>query len=124
MASDGVGSFRPRIQHPGPDGGPMRVPVFRPLAVGEVRLLGEPVAVVIAETRAQAEDAAEAIVLEIEERLTVVDCLEATAESAPRVWDEYPDNVSFVFEQGDRDAVEAAFQIGRASCRVRWCQYV
>src|SRR3546814_9429675 len=36
MASDGVGSFRPRIQHPGPDGGPMRVPVFRPLAVGEI----------------------------------------------------------------------------------------
>lgn len=108
MAADGIGSFEPRLRFPGPDGTPMRIPRFPPMTAGSLRYLGEPVALILAETRTQAEDAAEAIILDIDERPTVVDCLAAIGPSAPLVWDEYPDNRSFVFEQGDGAAVQHA----------------
>ncbi|MGV3651790.1 MAG: xanthine dehydrogenase family protein molybdopterin-binding subunit [Devosia sp.] len=106
--ADGIKPFKPRLTHPGPDGGPMRQPRFLPLAIDEVRFLGEPVAVVIAQTRAEAEDAAEAVAVDITERPTVSDPLAATAPDAPRVWDQYPDNLAFIFDQGDAAATEAA----------------
>ena len=108
MVADGIGSFQPRIRFPGPDGGDMRVPVFRPMTSGPVRYLGEPVAVVIAETRSQADDAAERIAVEFSSRPVVVDCLQALDSAAPLVWDDYPDNRSFVFQQGDEAATDAA----------------
>jgi carbon-monoxide dehydrogenase large subunit len=108
LLADGVAPFKPRLTHPGPDGGPMRQPRFLPLAIDDVRFLGEPVAVVVAETRAEAEDAAEAVMVEIAERPAVTDPLAAVAPDAPRVWDQYPDNLAFVFEQGDGAAVQTA----------------
>jgi aerobic carbon-monoxide dehydrogenase large subunit len=108
MAADGVGGLVPRLLHPGPDGGPMRVPSARPLATEAVHYVGEPVAAVIAETRAEAEDAAEAVELDIDERPAVVDPLAAAAPDAPRVWEDFPDNRCFRYEQGDCAAVEAA----------------
>ena len=108
LLADGLNPFKPRLTHPGPDGGPMRQPRFLPLAIDEVRFLGEPVAVVIANSPAEAEDAAEAVVVEITERPTVSDPLAAIAPDAPRVWDQYPDNLAFIFDQGDAAATEAA----------------
>ena len=91
------------------DGSDLIVPENPALAVDRVRYLGHPVAAVIAETAAQAKDAAEAIMLDIEE-LPVVDNVEAAAApDAPRVWPDIPGNLCLDFHAGDHAAVEAAF---------------
>ncbi len=79
------------------------------LAQDRVRHVGEPVAFVVAETRAEAEDAAEFVAVEYEELKPVVLTAEACADGAPRVWPEARDNVCFAIERGDRAATDAAF---------------
>jgi carbon-monoxide dehydrogenase large subunit len=77
-----------------------------PLAHERVRFAGEGVAFVVAETQAQARDAAELI------EVTYEPLPAATATqvgSAPAVWDERPDNVAFVHDAGNLAATEAAF---------------
>jgi carbon-monoxide dehydrogenase large subunit len=85
---------------------------FRPtqpiLAQGKVRHVGEAVALVVAETAERAADAADALEVEYE-ALPAVTLEDALAPGAPRVWDEAPDNVSFLLERGERAAVERAF---------------
>lgn len=105
---DGIRAVFPRLKHPGPDGGDMRMPDVRPLAIDLVQYVGHPIAAVVARTRAQAEDAAEAILLDLDEREPVTDALEAVREDAPKVWPNLPDNRCFRFEQGDGAAVDAA----------------
>jgi len=79
------------------------------LARGRVRHVGDPVALVVAETREQAVDAAELVAVDYEPLPAVVGVGAATAPGAPAVWDETPDNVAFVWEAGNRDAVARAF---------------
>ena len=79
------------------------------LARGRVRHVGDPVALVVAETREQAIDAAELVTVDYEPLPAVVGVGSATAPGAPAVWDETPDNVAFVWEAGNRDAVARAF---------------
>jgi aerobic carbon-monoxide dehydrogenase large subunit len=104
----GTGHFVPRVQHPGPDAGQMRIPPFPPLARDAVRHVGDPVAAVLAESRVQAEDAAEAVILETEVRDVVVDALAASAPDARRVWEHFPDNLCFRVDKGDAAAVARA----------------
>ena len=93
----------------GVGGSSVRIP-FRPgLAHERVRFVGEPVAVVVAETEHLAQDAAERIQIEYEDVPIVVDAGEALAASAPRVHQEMPDNLSFEYEYGDRASAEQAF---------------
>jgi carbon-monoxide dehydrogenase large subunit len=85
---------------------------YRPLqpilAIDKVRHVGEAVALVMAETLAQAADAAE--LLEVDyEALPAVMLEDALASHAPKVWDEAQSNVSFVIERGEREAVARAF---------------
>ena len=80
------------------------------LARGRVRHVGDPVALVVAETREQAIDAAELVTVDYEPLPAVVGVGSATAPGAPAVWDETPDNVAFVWEAGNRDAVARAFE--------------
>jgi len=87
----------------------MFVPAFYPLVADAVRYVGDPVAVVVAENRAQAEDALEAIELDIDPLPAVTDCAAAAEPDAPHVWDAVPDDVCFLFDRGDAEAVEAAF---------------
>jgi len=108
LRAAGLGEISPRTAHPGPDGGAMRIPVFFPLAVEAVRYVGDPIALIVAETKEAALAAADAVSVDIEERPVVVDALEAVAEEAPRVWDEFPDNRCFTVEKGDKRDVEAA----------------
>ena len=78
----------------GVGGSSVRIP-FRPgLAHERVRFVGEPVAVVIAETEHLAQDAAELIEIEYEDLPVVVDASEALKASAPRVHEEMPDNLA------------------------------
>ncbi len=115
VARDGLGTMRMTLKRKRPDGSPMFAPPHRGLAVERVRYVGDPVALVIAETRARAEDAAELLAIDYEPLPSVT----ATADAigGPAVWDECPDNVSNVHETGDRAATDAAF--GRAARIVR-----
>jgi carbon-monoxide dehydrogenase large subunit len=93
----------------GVGGSSVRVP-FRPgLAHGQVRFVGEPVVVVVAETEHLAQDAAEKIVIEYEDLPVVVDAAAALEAGAPRVHDDMPDNLCFEYEYGSKDPVEQAF---------------
>jgi aerobic carbon-monoxide dehydrogenase large subunit len=91
------------------DGSPMYKPRYPILAEDRVRWVGDYVAFVVADTVAQAQDAAELVGVEYEELPAVTSTAEAPKAGAPRVWDDCPDNICFVELIGDRDAVETAF---------------
>ena len=92
------------------DGAPITQTPWRMLAGEEVRYVGDPVAAVVAESRAAAQDAAEAILVDYEPRPAVTDLAEAARAGAPAVWPGIaPDNESFLFRLGDFAAVDAAF---------------
>jgi len=88
---------------------PFFVPPHPPLAIGRVRHVGEPVAVVVADTVEAARAAAEATEVEYEPLPTVVDLLDAARPGAAAIWAERPNNRVFRCEWGKRDATEAAF---------------
>ncbi len=106
---DGLGTFTSRVTRQRRDGRPNFVPPFRVLALDRVHRVGDPVVAVIAESLAAAKDAAELIVVDYEERPAVTATAAASLPGAPPVWDEVPDNVCFVYELGDKKAVDAAF---------------
>ncbi|GGG33106.1 carbon monoxide dehydrogenase [Caldovatus sediminis] len=89
--------------------GPLIVPPRHALAMDRVRHVGEPVAVVLADTPAAARDAAERIEVGYDPLPAVVDARAALAPGAPRLHEEAPGNLAYVFEKGDRAATEAAF---------------
>jgi len=98
LERDGVGTTAPSLKRSRPDGEPMFWRAHPGLAKGMVRHVGDPVAIVAAETLAQAKDAAELVAVDYEARPVT-----------EPVWDECPDNVSNVFEVGNREATDAAF---------------
>jgi len=91
------------------DGTPMHRPARSVLTSDRVRYVGDPVAIVVAETAAQAKDAAEAVVLDVETLPAVTRASEAAAPGAPQLHDEVPGNVAAEFHYGDADKVAAAF---------------
>src|SRR5690606_4697333 len=92
-----------------PDGSPMFVPPMPPLVTDRVRRVGDYVAFIVAETQAQARDAAELIEVAYDPLPAVISATEAVKKGAPAVWDECPDNISFLHEGGNKAAVEEAF---------------
>jgi carbon-monoxide dehydrogenase large subunit len=105
-----LGSLQTSVERARRDGSRMPRPPYRPLAEGVVRLVGDPVAAVVAETRAEARDAAEAIAVAYDPLPAVTDASMALAQGAPAVWPDFcPDNEVFLFTQGDRAATDAAF---------------
>ncbi|MDJ0894403.1 MAG: xanthine dehydrogenase family protein molybdopterin-binding subunit [Alphaproteobacteria bacterium] len=92
------------------DGNPMKEPPHPPLAKGKVRYVGDQVAVVIAESYAQAKDAAELIEVDYAELPAVVDVNQALSASPPSlVHDDLGDNLCYDWVLGDLSAVDAAF---------------
>ncbi len=92
------------------DGNPMKEPPHPPLAQGKVRYVGDQVAVVIAESYAQAKDAAELIEVDYAELPAVVDVGQALSASPPAlVHDDLGDNLCYDWVLGDLSAVDAAF---------------
>jgi carbon-monoxide dehydrogenase large subunit len=91
------------------DGSPMAEPKHPVLAEGKVRHVGDPVAVVVAETRAQARDAAEAIVVDYAPLPAVATSEAAIAPGAPPVHDGVAGNLCYDWHIGDQAATEAAF---------------
>jgi carbon-monoxide dehydrogenase large subunit len=89
-----------------------------PLPADRVRLVGEAVAMVIAETAAAARDGAEAVQVEYDPLPVVVTAADAMAHGAPRVWGQAVSNLCVESEAGDAAATEAAFR--RAAHVVRF----
>jgi aerobic carbon-monoxide dehydrogenase large subunit len=91
------------------DGSPLKKPRRAALATERVRYVGDPVACVIAETLAQAKDAAEAVTVDIEPLPAVVSAEQAARTGAPQLYDDVPGNVALDYQYGDGEAVKAAF---------------
>src|SRR4051794_19148965 len=108
LTAAGMGRMGVPFQRKRPDGSPMFWRAHLGLAEGRVRYVGEPVAFVVAETLAQAKDAAELIEIDYDIQPSVTDTADAAAGKHP-VWDECPDNISNLFESGNKAATETAF---------------
>src|SRR6188472_816081 len=91
------------------DGSPMKMGAWPAMAPETVRFVGQAVAVVIAETKNQARDAADAVVVDYEELPAVADIRAAIKPGAPQLHPEAPGNVVYDWTLGDEAAVNAAF---------------
>lgn len=91
------------------DGSPMVEPPHPALAQEKVRHVGDPVVMVVAETRDQAREAAALVEVDYEELPPVVTLAQAIAPGAPLVWDQAKGNTCFDWHLGDRAATDAAF---------------
>jgi carbon-monoxide dehydrogenase large subunit len=96
---------RTRLSGQGADRTPKRV-----LADGDVRYVGDLIAMVVAESRYLAEDAAELVSVDIEPEDPVIDAAGALAEGSPRVHPELPSNVSGVLPAADLPGLDGLFQ--------------
>ncbi len=108
-AAAGWKSLPGGVSYEGVGGQKMKKPFWPPLAQGRVHYVGQPVALVVAETPAAAEDAAEAIEIDYRELPVAIGVEAASALGAPQLHAEVPGNLAFEYESGDRGAVEAAF---------------
>jgi carbon-monoxide dehydrogenase large subunit len=118
--ADKLGSLTAHLM-PEDVGAPKGHRTFQPLLVaGRVRFAGDRVAYVVAETAAQARDAAELVEVEYETLPTVVDLDEAAKPGAPKVWEECADgNVAFRLRFGNQEATDAAFATAKHVVKLR-----
>jgi carbon-monoxide dehydrogenase large subunit len=109
LRGDGVGHipFPPLFKRA--DGSPMAAPPRTLLAEAIVHYVGQPVAAIVAETRAQAQDAADLAAIDYQDLPCVVDAKAALAPGAPLVWPEASGNVAAQTEYGDAARVAEAF---------------
>ena len=94
---------------PTADGSPPHRPSCPVLTSDKVRYVGDPIAIVVAETVAQAKDAAEAVFVDIDPLPAVTSCKTAAQPGAPLIHDAVPDNVAADFHYGRADQVADAF---------------
>jgi len=106
---DPVPKTRTDLKLTGPGGGAIFIGPHALLPADKVRHVGEAVAMVVADTKALALDAAEAVEVVYEELPWVVDAQAAAAPGAPKIWDEVPDNVLVDTTFGDPAATDRAF---------------
>ena len=110
MAADGVGGVPCGWGLHNKDGSPMVEPPHPALAVERVRHVGDIVAVVIAETKAQAKEAGGLVNVDYESLPAVASLAQAVAPGAPQIWDDAEGNVCFDWELGDKAATDAALE--------------
>ena len=91
------------------DGSPLLQTNRLPLMTDKVRFVGDPVGFVVAETAAQARDAAEAVMLDIEPLPAVTSAEDASKPGAPQLYDHIPNNVALDYQSGDEAALDEAF---------------
>ncbi len=104
LEADGVGGLPCGFNPPG-----IKTAPHPALAMGKVRHVGDGVAVVIAEDRYLAQDAADAVQVDYEPLPAVIDAKKAVAPGAPQLHDEIPNNTSFHWALGDRSEIDRAF---------------
>jgi len=106
------------VNFTGKGGQELRKPLHPVLALGRVRFVGEPVALIVADTATIAEDARELIDIEYRDLPTVVSFEDAVKEGAPQLHTEIPGNLAFEFESGNEQAVADAFAKARYTSKV------
>lgn len=109
LAAAGYQPFTCGVPLKNRDGSPLRQTERMALMTDKVRYVGDPVAFVVADTAAQARDAAEAVELDIAPLPAVTDCRAAAEPGAPQLYEHIPNNVALDYHYGDAAAVDAAF---------------
>jgi aerobic carbon-monoxide dehydrogenase large subunit len=109
LAADGIGNLICGWAIKSKNGDPMKMGAYPALAKDVVRYVGQPAAVVVARTRSQARDAADAVSVDWQELPAVVDPAKAIAAGAPQIHPEAPGNLIYDWELGDKAATDAAF---------------
>ncbi len=92
------------------DGSEMYTPERSAIAIDKVRHVGDPIAIVIAESIEKAKNAADLIFADIEEIPSVASCGEAIKDNSPQVWENTKNNLCFDWEMGDKDKTDEAFK--------------
>jgi carbon-monoxide dehydrogenase large subunit len=105
----GYGPLKCIIPFKNRDGSPMRKPPRPALAADRVRFVGDPVAFVVAETAAQAKEAAEAVMLDVDPLPAVTSAVEGAGPDAPQLYEEAPGNVVLDYFYGDEAKVAEGF---------------
>jgi len=126
LAAEGIGGIPWEVRPPPPpgtdpaglppEGDPAVAPPQPALAQGHARYVGEPVALVVAESLETARDAAELVQVDYEPLPALASAVAALAQDAPQLWPQFPGNRCHVVEKGDAAATAAAF--ARAAHRV------
>ena len=109
LIRDGVLPIPMTLPYKRPGGLPALSEPYHALAQGVVRFLGQPVAIVIAESPAAALEGGQCLEIEYEELEAVTDLQQAISPDAPRLCDELPDNIAAAQTEGDAEKVEKAF---------------
>jgi aerobic carbon-monoxide dehydrogenase large subunit len=109
LAAKGYGPIKTAMAFKNRDGSPMSGTHRLAFPTDRVRFIGDPVAMVVAETAAQARDAAEAVEVDIDPLDAVTTPQAALADGAPQLYDDVPGNQILDYHYGDDDAVAKAF---------------
>jgi carbon-monoxide dehydrogenase large subunit len=109
MAAENIGGLPCGWQIHNKDGSPMAEPPHPVLALGKVRHVGDPVAVVIAETRQAAKDAAELLEIDYTDLPAVASTLDALKPGAAEVHDGVGGNICYDWQIGDKGVVDGVF---------------
>ena len=109
LASANYGPFLCALPLKSRDGSPLVQTNRLALSSDKVRYVGDPVAFVVAETPAQARDAAEAVELDIDALPAVTNARDAAQPDAPQLYDHIPNNVALDYHYGDTAKLDAAF---------------
>ncbi|BAM90456.1 putative carbon-monoxide dehydrogenase large subunit [Bradyrhizobium oligotrophicum S58] len=109
LAAAAYGPFTCGLPLKSRDGSPLLQTNRAALTTDKVRFVGDPVAFVVAETAAQARDAAEAVEIDIEPLPAVTNAEEAAKPGAPLLYDHIPNNVALDYHYGDTAKIQEAF---------------
>src|SRR3954470_5978296 len=115
IKADGLGNVPCHAPLNNRDGSPRHDTPRPALAVGKVRHLGQPVALVVAETLAQAQDAAEAIEIDYKELPAVADARAAMEEGAPQIFDGIANNIVFDWDNDTSDLAATDASVAKAA---------
>ncbi|QND64167.1 xanthine dehydrogenase family protein molybdopterin-binding subunit [Mesorhizobium loti] len=110
LKADGIGNLICGWMIHSKDGSPMKMGAWSPLAFDRVRYVGDAVVIVVAETKGQARDAAEAVEITYKELKAVVDASKAMDKGAPQIHPEADNNLIFDWDIGNADDTAAAFK--------------
>jgi len=110
LVADGISPIPCAVTIKSRDGQSCFVPPRWPLAQERVRHVGDPVAIVIAETEGQARDAADLVQVEYAPLPAITNTARALDAGIPQLWDEAPQNICIDWDIGDPTAVETAFK--------------
>ncbi|RVB75114.1 MULTISPECIES: xanthine dehydrogenase family protein molybdopterin-binding subunit [unclassified Mesorhizobium] len=119
LKADGIGNLICGWMIHSKDGSPMKMGAWSPLAFDRVRYVGDAVVIVVAETKGQARDAAEAVDITYKELKAVVDAPKALERSAPQIHPEADGNLIFDWELGDSTATNAAIKAAAHVTRMK-----